>query len=175
MAMAPGMAGDRQFVTLGIDREVFAVPVEAVIEILDMRPIFRIPDAPAHLLGLIDVRGRSVPVVDLRVRLGLPSAAAGAATRILVLEVPAGNRRLVLGLLVDRVFEVTALDGVGVEPPPEIGADWRSDVIDGVGRRGDGFVILFNVARLFGPDELRASAFDHASAPGAAEATGVAA
>ena len=66
---------DTQFVTLGIDREIFAVPVETVLEILDMRELFRMPDAPAWLAGLIDVRGRSVPVIDLRVKLGLPAAA----------------------------------------------------------------------------------------------------
>ena len=57
---------DGQFVTLGIDRELFAVPVEAVLEILDMRDIFHIPDAPAHLSGLIDVRGVEQFVTDLR-------------------------------------------------------------------------------------------------------------
>ena len=97
---------DAQFVTLGIDREVFAVPVETVVEILDMREIFRVPDAPPHLAGLIDVRGRSVPVIDLRVKLGLPPAAPTETTRIMVLEVPMAGRQLVLGLVADRVFEV---------------------------------------------------------------------
>ena len=58
----------RQFVTLGLDQEVFAVPVELVREILDMRQPFRIPEAPAHFAGLIDVRGEAVPVIDLRVK-----------------------------------------------------------------------------------------------------------
>ena len=65
-------ARDGQFVTLGIDREVFAVPVETVVEILDMRPVFRIPETPAYLPGLIDVRGRGVPVIDLRVSSACP-------------------------------------------------------------------------------------------------------
>src|ERR1700675_1179006 len=96
---------DMQFVTLGIDREVFAVPVEAVLEILDMRELFRMPDAPAHLAGLIDVRGRSVPVIDLRVKLGLAAAAITEGTRIMVLEIPVAGRQLVLGLVADRVYE----------------------------------------------------------------------
>src|SRR5580658_6278009 len=100
------MAIDTQFVTLGIDREVFAVPVDIVLEILDMRQMFRVPDAPAHLAGLIDVRGRSVPVIDLRVKLGLPAVAATESTRIMVLEVPVVGRQIVLGLIADRVFEV---------------------------------------------------------------------
>jgi purine-binding chemotaxis protein CheW len=74
-------------VTLGIEREVFGVPVDSVLEILDMQPVFRVPEAPAYMLGLIDLRGRSVPVLDLRTKLGLPSVAPTETTRILVLEV----------------------------------------------------------------------------------------
>jgi purine-binding chemotaxis protein CheW len=144
---------DAQFVTLGIDHEVFAVPVETVVEILDMRPMFRVPDAPAHLAGLIDVRGRGVPVIDLRVKLGLATAPPTETTRIMVLEVPVGGRQLVLGLVADRVFEVAALDHGRIEPPPDIGNRWRCDYIRGVGRRGDSFVIVFDLGRLFASDE----------------------
>jgi purine-binding chemotaxis protein CheW len=138
-----------QFVTLGIDQEVFAVPVEAVVEILDMRPMFRLPEAPAYLAGLIDVRGRSVPVIDLRVKLGLPTAATTETTRILVLEIMIAGRSLALGLIADRVFEVMALDVRQVEAPPDIGVRWRSDYISGVGRRDGGFVIIFDLPHLF--------------------------
>ncbi len=145
---------DAQFVTLGIEREVFAVPVETVLEILDMRPIFRVPDAPAYLAGLVDVRGRGVPAIDLRVKLGLPAIAATESTRILVLEVPVNGRPLVLGLIADRVFEVAILSTQQIAPPPDIGVTWRSDYIRGVGHRGDSFVIIFDLPRLFSSDEV---------------------
>jgi len=153
---------DTQFVTLGIDREVFAVPVETVLEILDMRELFRVPDAPPHLAGLIDVRGRSVPVIDLRVKLGLPAAAVTEGTRIMVLEVPVAGRQLVLGLVADRVYEVASLDDGRLEPPPDIGTRWRSEYIRGVGRRGEHFVVVFDLGRLFASDE---QAFLGASTP----------
>jgi purine-binding chemotaxis protein CheW len=145
---------ETQFVTLGIDREVFAVPVELVLEILAMRPLFRVPEAPPHLAGLIDVRGQAVPVIDLRLRLGLDAAPATGNTRILVLEVPVAGRKLVLGLIADRVFEVTALDSRSITPPPDIGTLWRSDYISGVGRRGDTFVIIFDLSRLLSSDDV---------------------
>jgi purine-binding chemotaxis protein CheW len=153
MSRATAAADDGQFVTLGIDREVFAVPVEAVLEILDMRPAFRMPDAPPYLIGLIDVRGRAVPVVDLRIKLGLPSVPPTDHTRILVLDVAVAGNRLVLGLIADRVFEVAALDASEVAPPPDIGGAWRSDYILGIGRRGEGFVAIFDLSRLFSPEE----------------------
>ena len=146
-------AGETQFVTLGIGREVFAVPVETVVEILDMRPTFRIPEAPSYLVGLINVRDRGVPVIDLRTKLGLPAVAATENTRILVLEVPVAGRQLVLGLVADRVFEVTALATGQIDAPPDIGTRWRSDYIRGISRRGDGFVVIFDLGRLFASEE----------------------
>ena len=137
-----------QFVTLGLDNERFAVPVEMVCEILDMRQPFRIPEAPPHLAGLIDVRGRAVPLIDLRLKLGLPPREVTADTRVLVLDVPLDGRMLSLGLIADRVFEVTALDAGSLAPPPEIGTSWACDYIQGIGRHGDGFVVIIDMARL---------------------------
>jgi purine-binding chemotaxis protein CheW len=152
------MAAAAQYVTLGIDREVFAVPVERVREILDMREISHLPHAPAFMLGIIDVRGRSVPVIDLRVKLGLVAVPATSSTRILVLDISekvgAGSSGLKIGLLAERVFEVTSLDGDRLEPPPEIGVRWRTDYIAGVGRRQDEFVVAFDVPRLFASEDL---------------------
>lgn len=138
-----------QFVTLGLDNERFAVPVELVSEILDMRQPFRIPEAPPHLAGVIDVRGRAVPVIDLRLKLGLPAGATTEDTRILVLEVPIEGRKLSLGLIADRVFEVTALDPGRLAPPPDIGTRWCSEYIQGIGRRDGSFVVILDLPRLF--------------------------
>ncbi len=145
---------EAQFVSLGIGQEVFAVPVETVLEIVDNRPTFRVPEMPAHVLGLIDLRGRSVPVLDLRLKLGLPAIPATETTRILVLEVPLPGRHLVLGLLADRVIEVLALRGEEIEPPPDVGIGWRSDYIAGVARRQSSFVIIFNLSKLFSAEEV---------------------
>jgi purine-binding chemotaxis protein CheW len=149
-----GHQDSHQFVTLGLDQEVFAVPVELVREILDMRQPFRIPGAPSHFAGLIDVRGQAVPVIDLRLKLQLAPRETGADTRILVLDVPIAERLLPLGLIADRVFEVTALDPGSVTPPPDIGTDWRCEYIQGIGRRGDTFVVIFDLSRLLSSDDV---------------------
>lgn len=172
-------AASAQFVTLGIDREVFAVPVALVREILDPRPLCRIPEAPPYLAGLIDVRGRAVPVIDLRVKLGQPAAATTDATRILVLEVMLPDRHLDLALIVDRVFEVTALDRDTLAPPPDIGTAWRCDYVQGLGRRGADFVIILDLAHLLGRDEVallpRGAAADAPPPPNARAITHLAA
>lgn len=148
------MADTAQYVTLGVAGEILAAPVERVQEILEMRPISRLPHAPAYFLGMIDVRGLGVPVIDLRVRLGFPAADDTTNTRIIVLRVTIGGRELTLGLKADRVFEVTVLDAVGLEPPPEIGVQWRSESILGIGRRNGAFVTVLDLNHLFAATEI---------------------
>ena len=143
-----------QYVTLGAGDEIFAVEVSHVHEILDMLPINRLPHAPDHVVGMIDVRRRAVPVIDLRLKLGLEPGEKTEHTRIVVLDVEIGARTVVLGLLTDRVYEVTDLSDHAVEPPPDIGMRWRSDYIRGVGRRGSAFVIIFDLSRLFSDREV---------------------
>ena len=138
-----------QFVTLGLGAEVFAVPVAYVREILDYVPPSGIPDGPAYLLGLTDVRGRGTPTLDLRRKLGLPAMEPTLTTRILVVDLPVEGRTLSLGLVADRVIEVAAFADDQIEAAPDIGVPWRSDYIRGVVRREQGgFVVIFDLARL---------------------------
>jgi purine-binding chemotaxis protein CheW len=149
-----GTAHENQFVTLCLGAEVFAVPVSMVREILDYRDSFRIPDGPDYLLGLIDVRGRGTPVIDLRAKLGLPKVPPDSATRIMVMDVPLGDRTLALGLVADRVLEVVNIADDQIEGAPDVGVAWRSDYIAGVVRRDSGFVVLFNLSKLLTADTV---------------------
>jgi len=154
---------DSQLVTLGLGAEVFAVPVRYVREILDYKPPFAIPDAPAYLLGLTDVRGRATPTLDLRLKLGLPAAPPTLTTRILVLDVPVEDRVLSLGLVADRVIEVITVEAEQIEAAPDIGVKWRSDYIQGVFRRQDSFVVMFDLARLLTSQEAAALPVEQAA------------
>lgn len=142
-----------QYLTLGLGRETFGIDIENVQEILDYRAPAALPQAPAFLVGMIDVRGQSYPVVDLRTKLGLPPEAPTPATRIILLNIPTGERTMRVGFVADRVFEVTELDRAEMEPAPEVGGRWRSTYIAGIGRRGDAFVVVFDLARLMAGDE----------------------
>jgi purine-binding chemotaxis protein CheW len=146
-------AHEIQAVTFGLGAEIFAVPVALVREILDYRETFRIPNGPDYLLGLTDMRGQGVTTIDFRLRLGLPSAAPTPSTRILVVDVPVADRVLVLGLVVDRVLEVSTFRSDQVEGAPDIGVRWPSEYIGGVVKRAEGFVVLVDMARIFSADE----------------------
>lgn len=144
------MAEKPQYVTLGVNGELFAAPVDKVQEILEMRPVARLPQAPANLLGMTDVRGQGIPVLDLRLTLGLPQADDTENTRIVVLNVMAGDGAMTVGLRTDRVFEVTVLDADALEPPPAISGNWRDHVVAGIGRRNGSFVTVLDLDRLLG-------------------------
>ena len=142
------MAATSQYLTLGLAGETFGISIRNVREILDMRPISRLPHAPDFLLGMIDVRGSGYPIVDLRIKLGLESVPATEATRIIILDVPMQDRLVGVGFVADCVFEVTDIDESTLEPVPSVGGRWQSDYIAGIGRKGDRFVIIFDLARL---------------------------
>jgi purine-binding chemotaxis protein CheW len=142
------MAETTQYLTLGLDGETFGIGIRNVREILDMRPISKLPHAPNFLLGMIDVRGSSYPVVDLRIKLDLPSVPATEATRIIILDVPIDNRFVGVGFVADCVFEVAGIDESQIEPPPSVGGRWKSDYLSGIGRKGEGFVIIFDLTKL---------------------------
>ena len=161
------MAEQAQYLTLGLAGETFGISIRNVREILDMRPISRLPHAPHFLLGMIDVRGIGYPIVDLRLKLDLPSVAATDATRIIILDVPIGDRVVGVGFVADCVYEVTDIDESTMEPVPAVGGRWRSDYIAGIGRKGNKFVIVFDLERLMAHEGMPAGQVQ-ASAPVAA-------
>ncbi|GLH81953.1 chemotaxis protein CheW [Bradyrhizobium sp. SSBR45G] len=162
------MTETAQYLTLGLAGEIFGISIRNVREILDMRPISRLPHAPHFLLGMIDVRGSGYPIVDLRLKLDLPNVATTEATRIIILDVPVGDRLVGVGFVADCVFEVTDIDEATVESVPQVGGRWTSDYIAGIGRKGDKFVVLFDLAKLMAQTGLPAPADHGAHAPAAA-------
>nr|WP_255720304.1 chemotaxis protein CheW [Acuticoccus kalidii] len=148
---------------MGVGDAMFAVPVTSVQEILDMRPVTRLPDAPMHLLGVIDVRNEGVPVMDLAGLLGTPSFADTEGTRIVVLRFRPSDSEVVVALKADRVYEVTSLEGNAVEPLPESELlKWNSRLVSGLGRKDGRFVALLDLHRMFGVEAL-GHAFDLAA------------
>lgn len=156
-------SGEAQFVILGLGAESFAVPVGFVREILDYKAPAALPEGPPYLLGLTDVRGRATPTLDLRLKLGLKATEPTLATRVLVLDVPVEDRLLSLAFVADRVMEVAAFADDEIEPAPDIGVPWRSDYIKGVVRRDDGFVVLFDLARLITSQDAAALPVERAA------------
>ena len=141
-----------QYITFRLGSELFAIDVASVREVLDLSQITHVPTAPPFMRCVVNVRGSAIPVVDLRLKFGLPVAADTANTRILVLELKIDGEIAVLGGIADSVHEVIELAPAQIAPPPTIAMRWRSEFIQGMGKRGDEFIILLDIAAVFASD-----------------------
>lgn len=151
-------AGDMRALTFGLQGEVFAIEAGIVREILDMPPVTEVPNAPAFAGGLINVRGRVVPLADLRVTFGMDRPPADADTRVIVVEIDLDGEDAIIGILADRVHDVTDIEASTVEEAPKVGMRWRSEFVRGIGKRGEDFVIIPDMERIFAMDGSKASA-----------------
>jgi purine-binding chemotaxis protein CheW len=150
------MNQSNHYVTFKLGDEGFAVNVSRVREILDLSEITRVPTAPDYMRGVVNVRGSAVPVVDLRLKFGLPATRDTFNTRIVVLELELDGETTVVGALADSVHDVIELDPSQIEEPPRIAMRWRSELIEGMGRQGDRFIIMLDINKVFTLDELAA-------------------
>ncbi len=144
----------RQYITFKLGDELFAIDVAQVREVLEVSQITKVPTAPDYMRGVVNVRGQATPVVDLRKRFGLPGSTETVNTRIIVMELDLDGEATVLGGLADSVHEVIELEPGSIEPPPRIAMHWRTEFIEGMGKRGDDFIIVLNVNAVFSSEEL---------------------
>lgn len=139
---------EEQLVTFSIGTEEFGVDIMKVQEIIRIPPITRVPKAPSYIEGVINLRGNIIPVVNLRVRFGMPAGEETDLSRIVVLQV---NTK-VFGVRVDGVTEVLRLESEAIEPPPPVALGMDASFIRGVGKIGERLLILLNLDQLMGGD-----------------------
>lgn len=142
------------YLTFRLGEEVFAIDVGQVREVLDLTSITKVPHAPEFMRGVINLRGSVVPVVDLKMKFGLPRTEATVDTRIVVMEIDLDGERTIMGAMADSVHEVLELEPGQIQDPPRLGTRWRSEFIRGMGKRKDEFVIIIDIDRVFSTDEL---------------------
>ena len=144
----------RQYVTFCLGEELFGVEVTRAREILDLVPVTKVPQTPDYLLGVINLRGQVVPVVDLRIKLGLPKAETTRDSCVIVMEVQVDGEVLIVGGLADAVREVLELRDDQIEPAPRLGVKLKTEFIAGMGKIDEQFLILLEIDRVFSSEEL---------------------
>jgi purine-binding chemotaxis protein CheW len=147
-----------QYLTFKLDQELFAVEIGKVREVLEFTTMTKVPRTPDFMRGVINLRGNVVPVVDVRLKLGLGVTNKTVETCVVISEIAVDGERTVLGALVDSVQEVIDLDGAHLAPPPHLGSRIDSSVIRGMGKRDDQFIMILDLDRVFTPEELRDTA-----------------
>ena len=142
------------YITFRLGDELFAINVVQVREVLDMSVITRVPRAPSYMRGVVNVRGSAIPVVDLRVKFGLPPSADTVNTRIVVLELRLDGETVVVGGIADSVHDVMELEPSQIEEAPRMAMRWRAELVQGMGKRGDEFVIILDIDKVFSSDDV---------------------
>lgn len=137
-----------EVLTLEMQGELFAIDAHCVREILDMVPVTEVPNSQPFVSGLINVRGKVVPLADLRLRFDMPPTPPTIDTRIVVIDADIQGEATAVGLLADRVHEVTEIAAAAIEETPRIGLRWRPEYIQGIGKRGSDFIVILDVEQV---------------------------
>lgn len=150
-----GFAADsNQFLTFTLGEEEYGIDILKVQEIKGYSTITRIPRAPSYIKGVMNLRGTIVPIIDLRSKFGLEPTNYDQFTVIIVVVV----QGRAMGLIVDTVSDVLNIPAGDIQPTPEFSGSLDTDFISGMGKSGDKLIILLDVHKVLGIDELRALA-----------------
>jgi purine-binding chemotaxis protein CheW len=163
-----------QYLTFSLDKEQFAVDIGKVREVLEFSSVTKVPRTPDFMRGVINLRGSVVPVIDLRLKLGLSRTEATIDTCVIIIEVQSPSERLVLGALADSVQEVIELDPKSIDPPPRMGTRVNIDFLRGIGKRDEQFLMLLDINRVLTDDELHTVADEAAHPPPPAQGVALA-
>lgn len=144
--------GSNQVLTFTLGMETYGVDILRVQEIRGWSPVTRVPQSPPHVLGVLNLRGSIVPIVDLRMRFRLEQAEYTAITVIIVLSVETTNGRRDLGVVVDGVSDVIDTHAADIKPAPDLGSQVNTEFIQGLMTVGDNMVMLLDIDRLIGGD-----------------------
>jgi purine-binding chemotaxis protein CheW len=146
---AANNSSEAEVLTFELDGETFALEAMIVREILDMTPTTAVPGAKRFVAAVINFRGKVIPLADLRLAFNMDAKPATIDSRIVVIEIAVDGAPTLIGLLTDRVNEVTTLDLTHSEPPPTIGMRYRPEYIRALVRRNGEFVILPELTEIF--------------------------
>lgn len=142
------------FLSFKLGDEEFAAHVGKVLNILEMTKITEVPRAPEYMKGVINLRGTVLPVIDTRIKFGMPATEYTTNTCIIVLDIDMDGESIHVGALVDSVQAVLEFDNASIMPAPSIGSKYRSEFIEGVVNVDDKFIMLLNMDAVFSSDEL---------------------
>ncbi len=148
-----------KFMTFQLAREEYGLEILKVREIIGLLEITRVPRTREFVRGVINLRGKVIPVIDLRLKFGMERCETTDQTVIIVVQCTIDGRPLTMGLLVDQVLEVLSIEGPAIEPPPEFGSTQvHNDFILGVGKSDKRVIFLLDIGRVLSVEEATAVA-----------------
>jgi len=142
------------YLSFKLGEEVFAINVSKVLNILEMKPITKVPKSPDYLKGVINLRGTVLPVVDLRIKFGMPANEITVDTSLIVLSIDKDGETIMLSIMIDKVREVLEFRTEEIATPPAIGTKYNSGFIKGMWRVDESFIMILDIDRIFSVEEI---------------------
>jgi purine-binding chemotaxis protein CheW len=143
-----------KYLTFKLAAEEYGLAILKVQEIIGMMKITRVPKLPPFIRGVINLRGKVIPVVDLRLKFGMEARQDTDRTCIIVVQIARGSNRVTTGILVDDVSEVLNVTSEQIEPPPSFGAAISTDFILGMGKVGQKVVMLLDIDQVMAAQDV---------------------
>ncbi|MCC6220337.1 MAG: purine-binding chemotaxis protein CheW [Deltaproteobacteria bacterium] len=150
-----------KYLTFLLGGEVYGLEILKVQEIIGIIDITRVPRMPDYMLGVINLRGKVLPVLDLRLKFSMEQQEATDRTCIIVAQVSLGRDTVTMGIVVDEVSEVLDISHEQIEPPPSIGTSISMEFILGMGKVSENVVMMLDIDKVFSKDEVAAVASVH--------------
>lgn len=150
--------GANQYLTFSLDGEDFAIEIAKVREVLDYTNVTKVPRAPVFLRGVINLRGSVVPVIDLRVSLKMSAAQKTVDSCVVIVDVTVDGETIPMGALADAVQEVVDIEESQISPAPTLGTKVNTEFLQGMGKRGDGFLMILDIDKVLSIEDLAVTA-----------------
>ncbi|MGQ9859366.1 MAG: chemotaxis protein CheW [Thermodesulfobacteriota bacterium] len=147
-------AREGKYLTFSLDGEEYGIGILKVREIIGMMPITPVPLSPDFVKGVINLRGKVIPIVDLRRKFGMAEADYTERTCIIVVEIRGASSRVPMGIVVDSVSEVINIKGSDIEETPSFGGNLKTEYILGIGKMDGGIKILLDIDRVLTAEEI---------------------
>lgn len=152
--MSTDLSTLQTYLSFKLGEEVFAINVSKVLNILELKPITKVPKSPEYLKGVINLRGSVLPVVDLRLKFGLPENQITVDTNIIVLSIEKDGESTTIGILIDAVREVLEFRSEEISPSPSIGTKYNAGFISGMRRVDESFIMILDIDKVFSTEEV---------------------
>ena len=160
MTMPAQSVAQDKYLTFSLGEETYGLEILKVREINGMMVITPIPEAPAFLKGVINLRGKIIPVVDLRLKFNMEPCPYDERTCIIVVQMKQKDSSVLMGLIVDSVSDVASITEGDIEPPPAMGLDIKTSYITGMAKGKGDIKILLDIDRVLSDDELDGMRFE---------------
>lgn len=152
--MTAGTEQDNSYLTFELSGELFSISVFKVIEIIEYPEVTKVPNSPKYLLGVLNLRGNVIPLVDTRQKFSMDIASHDKDTSVIIMELNIEGEKMLVGGLVDKVLDVINLNKDQIKPSPTLGSKYKPEFILGMGESNDKFYMLVDIDKVFSTDEI---------------------